>query len=121
MNEEDKLYRLAYNSTMRVPQKPMNKMSKKRAKFYREVYQPLKDDLLGGECEAKIPDVCTGTSEHLHEILSRGRAGGLEAAIRDSDVLAVCDRCNGWISENPLKSLALGLLKHYSPENKDEL
>ena len=52
MNEEEKLYRLAYNSTLRGARKPMNKMSKKRAKFYRDVYEPLKDDLLGGECEA---------------------------------------------------------------------
>ena len=36
----------------------------------------------GTPCQIVSP-VCTGTSEHLHEPLSRGRAGGLKAALRD--------------------------------------
>ena len=114
---ERKLFRLAYNSTLRNPRKPMrgarkpmNKMSKKRAKFYRDVYEPLKKELLGGECEAKIPNICTGSSEHLHEIKSRARFG-LENAVREGEVIPVCDFCNAWISENPLKAKSLGLLK----------
>ena len=108
MPDED---RLAFNSTFKAPKKPMNKISKKRAAFYKDTYAPLRDSLVGGKCEAAIPGVCTGTSEHLHEILSRGRAGGLEAALRKGSVIPVCDRCNGWISENPLKAKSLGLLE----------
>ena len=108
MPEED---RLAFNSTFKAPKKPMNKISKKRAAFYKDTYAPLRDSLVGGKCQASIPDVCTGTSAHLHEILSRGRAGGLQAALRDGSVIPVCDRCNGWISEHPLKAKSLGLLR----------
>lgn len=76
--------RLASNSTLRVAQEPMAAMSDKRAAFYRDVYAPMRDEAIGDgrePCQILSP-VCTGFVEHLHEPLTRARAGGLEAAAR---------------------------------------
>jgi hypothetical protein len=64
----------------------------------------------GQPCQIVSP-VCTGFSEHLHEPLSRGRAGGIEAALRDGpEPIPCCDACNGWVSEHPVWAREKGLL-----------
>lgn len=65
----------------------------------------------GKPCQVMSP-VCTGYAEHLHEILPRGRAGGLRAALRDGDTVICCDACNGYISEHPVWAYEKGWLKH---------
>lgn len=51
----------------------------------------------GSPCQIVSP-VCTGVAEHLHEPLSRGRAGGLQRAYEESGGVPSCDSCNSWIS-----------------------
>ena len=64
----------------------------------------------GTPCQIVSP-VCTGTSEHLHEPLSRGRAGGLRAALRDGpQPIPCCDACNGYIMEHPVWAMERGFL-----------
>lgn len=51
-------------------------------------------------CQIQSP-VCTGTAQHLHEDKTRGKSGGLDAAIRKGTRLwEACDSCNSYISEN---------------------
>lgn len=112
--ERPKPGRLARNSTMRAPTQAMRAMSDKRRELYRDVYAPLRDEAVGGgrrPCQIQSP-VCTGFVEHIHEILPRGRAGGLAAALRDGDTAFVCDACNGYVSEHPVWAHANGWLKH---------
>ncbi len=64
----------------------------------------------GQPCQVLSP-VCTGRAEHLHEPLSRGRAGGLKASLRDGPApLPCCDACNGYISEHPVWARERNLL-----------
>lgn len=66
----------------------------------------------GQPCQIVSP-VCTGYAEHLHEPLSRGRAGGIAAALRDGpEPIPCCDACNGWVSEHPVWARERGLLRH---------
>ena len=104
--------RLAPGRTLAAPTEPMRAMSEKRAEFYRDVYRPMRAEAVGDghePCQIVSP-ACTGYVEHLHEVFSRGRAGGLEAAVRDGAVVPCCDRCNGYVSENPLWAAENGWL-----------
>ena len=92
----------------------MKRRSKKRAAYMRTVYVPMVRRAVGDgrrPCPVRS-EVCTRFVEGLHEVVTRGRAGGLEAAIRLGEVVPCCDRCNGWISENSLKASKLELIKH---------
>lgn len=52
--------------------------------------------------EAGMQLICSKVGEHLHEILSRGRAGGIAAALRDGPrPLWLCDSCNSHVSTHP--------------------
>ena len=52
--------------------------------------------------EAGMQFICTKVGQHLHEILSRGRAGGIAAALRDGPrPLWLCDQCNSHVSTHP--------------------
>ncbi len=93
--------------------KGLPKRSKKMAAYYREVRVPAVRDAVGdgfNPCQARTA-VCTGRVEGIHEVLPRGRAGGLKAALRDGPTIDCCHACNSYISEHPRESLALGLLK----------
>lgn len=73
-------------------------------------YERTKRETRGQPCQIVSP-VCTGYAEHLHEPLSRGRAGGIEAALRDGPrPLPACDRCNEYVSEHPVWAREKGLL-----------
>ncbi len=92
----------------------INPRSKKRAKFMREVYVPMVVEAVGGgrrPCPVRSA-VCTRHVEGLHEVVTRGRAGGLVAAIRLGEIVPCCHPCNGWISENSLEAGKLKLIKH---------
>ena len=100
-------------SPMNPRRKQMPYRSKKMAAYYREIRVPAVRAAVGDgnePCQARTP-VCTGRVEGIHEVLPRGRAGGLKAALRDGPTIDCCHRCNEWISEHPRESLALGLLK----------
>ena len=80
----------------------------------RTVYAPMVRRAVGNgrrPCPVGSP-VCSHYVEGLHEVVPRGRAGGLEAAIRLGEVVPCCHRCNRWISEHSLKAGKLKLIKH---------
>ena len=108
-------------STLKAQPKPMRAMSAKRAKFVREVYAPMRDAAVGDgnePCQIVAPG-CTGHVQHLHEPLSRGRAGGLAAALRDGPpAVPACDHCNGYVSENPVWAAERGWLLHRNREER---
>ena len=65
----------------------------------------------GSPCQVQSPE-CTGTAEHLHEIKSRGRHGGLRGAYRGpEDGTPCCDACNAYIGQNPVWAAEQGWLK----------
>ena len=73
-------------------------------------YERTKRETQGEPCQIQGP-TCTGFVEHLHEPLSRGRAGGLAAALRDGPApIPCCDACNGYVSEHPVWARERGLL-----------
>lgn len=73
-------------------------------------YRERAKETRGQPCQIVSP-VCTGYAEHLHEPLSRGRAGGIEAALRDGPPpIPCCDACNGYVSEHPVWAREKGLL-----------
>jgi hypothetical protein len=63
----------------------------------------------GTACQIMSP-VCTGTAEHLHEVLPRGRAGGLKASLRLAPAVEACDACNGWVMEHQVWARERGFL-----------
>ena len=51
----------------------------------------------GTPCQILSPH-CTGTAEALHEVLPRGRAGGLKASLRLAPAIAACNACNSFVT-----------------------
>ncbi len=107
------------NSSLPPPTTPMPRgkriapRSKRMAAYYREVRVPAVKAAVGdgtNPCQARTP-VCTGYVETLHEPASRGRFGGLKAAVAAGGELPTCHRCNEWISEHPREAKTLGLLR----------
>ena len=96
--------------------KPMRRISKKRARLYRSSgYAEKRDDAVGDghqPCLIQSP-VCTGFVEHLHEPLTRARAGGLAAALLNGpEPIPCCDLCNEFCSRNPTWAYERGFLVH---------
>lgn len=51
-------------------------------------------------CQINSP-VCQGIARHIHEDKTRGKSGGIDAAIRKgTQLIDACDPCNGYCSEN---------------------
>lgn len=75
-------------------------------------YNARTRELAKGETACQIlSPVCTGIAQHQHEALTRGRAGGIAAALRDGPKpISCCDSCNGYASENPVWARERGLL-----------
>ena len=113
--------RLAHNSTLAAPTSPMRPMSAKRAALYRDVYAPMRDKAVGDghePCQIQSP-LCTGYVEHLHEPLTRGKAGGLEASLRDGPKpIPACDACNGYVSENQVWAHERGFIVKPAPKER---
>lgn len=72
-------------------------------------YDQAAREARGRACQIMSP-VCTGTAEHLHEVLPRGRAGGLKAALRLAPAIDACDPCNGYVMENQVWARERGFL-----------
>ena len=65
----------------------------------------------GTPCQAAIAPNCTGVAEHLHEVMTRGRTGGLRGAIRaGTPLVPCCDPCNSYIAANPVEAREKGLV-----------
>lgn len=97
--------------------------SKKAKKLYAEKRRPLVEKLLAERpwCEAcKLFATKDGKTFHrvnqsrdLHEVLSRGRSGGIhsEEWLDEDNILCVCRECHRRITDNPKEAEELGLLK----------
>lgn len=93
----------------------LNPRSKKMSKFYTKTRIPLVKEIVGdgfSRCPVQSP-VCTKYIEGVHEILPRGRAGGIIKAHREDNLVGTCHACNGYISEHAVWATELGWLKHY--------
>ena len=89
-----------WNSTLRP-------RSKKRTAYLEATgYAARSAEARGKPCAVRSP-VCTGAAQGLHHILSRGAAGGLEAAERlGSKPVPACNMCNEYV-ENKGRQWAL--------------
>ena len=83
----------AWNSTL-------NSVSPGRKDYLRESkYSERSKEAQGQSCAVRSP-VCTGTAQGLHHILSRGAAGGLEAAERlGPKPIPACNACNEYVED----------------------
>lgn len=81
----------AWNSTL-------GNVSPKRADYLRKSkYSERSKEAQGKPCAVRSP-VCTGVAQGLHHILSRGAAGGLEAAERmGPKPIPSCNPCNEYV------------------------
>ena len=76
---------------------PMASKSDKRIAYLEESdYAARSAAARGKPCEVASP-VCTRVAEGLHHVLSRGAAGGLEAAERLGATLDSCNACNEYV------------------------
>lgn len=78
----------------------------------REVREAVRDRV-GGWCQARIPDVCTGRGSHAHHLLRRGQGG-----THTEDNLAwLCGACHGHVHRRIRDAELAGLLRprHMSP------
>jgi hypothetical protein len=105
-----------YKSTRRPGIKPVSDQRRLLLKESGYAREALAAQQL--ECVIKSP-VCRGRAQHLHEILPRGRGGGLKRALRSAPKVPACDPCNDWVSEHPREAHKLGWLIH-SWEAKEE-
>ena len=97
---------------------PLPYRSTKMAAYYAKVRMPAVRAAVGdgrNPCQARTP-VCTRFVQGIHEVLPRGRAGGLKASLRDGPTLDVCHACNDWISLNPREAKQMGLLRSSGEE-----
>ncbi len=91
--------------------------SAKTQKKYREERIPFVKRILSERpvCEACdiTPVGARRASVDVHEIVSRGRSGGVlgDAWLDETYVLALCRQCHDWIGRNVAKAEELGLLK----------
>ena len=89
---------------------PMRRISKRqRARLrIRQTYTlPAVRKRSGGDCELKIPRVCTGQAAHGHEPLLRSQGGD----ITDPDqVLDACPACHRWVHAHPKLAAKRGLI-----------
>lgn len=81
----------------------MRAVSKKRQKVNRRRWQ-LAYDYIDADCRLHTP-VCTGKAEHFHELVGRAQGG---STVDPRNLTPACDRCNGWVEDNPAISRKYG-------------
>ena len=64
-------------------------------------YDAAKAEAVGTPCQILSPR-CTGIAEALHEVLPRGRGGGLRASYALAPTVAACNACNAWVTSDGL-------------------
>ena len=81
--------------------------SKKMTQLYRE-RRKLVEKLLKEhpQCEAQVPDVCTGKSVDLHELLARSQGGSI---LDPSNIICVCRACHDFIGREVKLATEMGL------------
>lgn len=85
----------------------MRKLSKKRAKQYRDYSKVRKEFLLENPyCQARIPG-CTIEATDVHH-----KKGKIEGLLTDTNnFVAICRSCHSWVEEHPAKAKEMGLSK----------
>jgi len=89
----------AYEDATRAGLQPMSRGM--RAFRKESGYDEAAREAKGTPCQILSP-VCTGLAEALHEVLPRGRAGGLKASLRLAPAVAACNACNSWVTSDGL-------------------
>ncbi len=85
----------------------MRRLSKKRAKQYRDYSKVRKDFLLENPyCQARIPGCMIEATEVHH---SKGKIGDMLTDI--NNFVAICRSCHGWVETHPAKAKEMGLSK----------
>lgn len=82
--------------------------SSKTSKVYRDERVPLVERLLLERC---LCQCCwKARPVDVHEILSRGRSGGVKGTlwIFEPNLLCLCRKCHRWITDNPADAEATG-------------
>lgn len=82
----------------------LNPRSAKTERYYEEVRRPAVAEAVGDgrrPCQIRAPG-CTGYGTTLHEPASRGRFGGLRAAVEAGGTVLACPSCNRYVSEHPV-------------------
>jgi len=62
---------------------------------------------------------CNGRSCDVHEIVGRGRSGGIfvpSQGLTDDGVLALCRACHDWVTTHPALARLIGAERHYQPK-----
>lgn len=93
--------------------KPLNPRSERMTRYYADVRVPAVLEAIGDgrrPCTMRTPD-CTGWVETLHEPATRGRFGGLQAAVAAGGEMPCCHPCNFWVKKHPIRAREMGLLK----------
>ena len=58
------------------------------------------------KCEAQVPDVCTGKSVDLHEVLARSQGGSI---LDESNIICVCRACHDFVGREVKLATEMGL------------
>lgn len=95
----------------------MNPIGKRMQRFNAspegQEYRAHARELTKGEtpCQIKAPG-CTKVAQHIHEASTRGKSGGLDAALRKGTLLFdACDSCNSYCSNNQVWAEARGFIE----------
>lgn len=93
----------------------LNPRSEAMKEFYSEERIPLVLEVLerdNGRCQIRAPG-CHRYADTVHEILTRGRAGGIRALGVNTaeNCVAACAHCNRWVGEHPREAEAMGMLE----------
>lgn len=62
----------------------------------------------GGRCEARLPEVCSGAAEQVHELLARSQGGSITDP---NNCLVCCAACHSWVTRHMNQARALRLAK----------
>ena len=100
---------------------PLKPRSEKTAKKYREERVPFVKRILA---ERPLCEICgRRPSTDVHEILSRGRSGGVHGSVwlDESNVMALCRPCHTWVTDHPREAEQQGYLKRSNDKSQDLL
>ena len=67
----------------------------------------------------KAIGLCSGRAVDVHEIVGRGRSGGVfvpSQGLTDDDVLCLCRNCHTFVTDQPLIARLVGAERHYQPK-----
>jgi hypothetical protein len=102
---------LKANPDKQLKRTPLKPRSKKAQNLYQTKRIPLVKRLLEERPTCQICEV--NDSVDLHEILTRGRSGGIHSGewLDETNILCVCRLCHNKIDDNPEWAEAHGYIK----------